>query len=133
VSVTADEFPKPNHGLDVDQVVHEIAQWIKANTSSITTRPSGMKVAEFSDRCAEAGASVKQANGATCIRTEHGSIRISKSTRRIDGNVVRRYLRNLGLTETQSGATIDDVQEGMTQDRQEIYRYLRAMRRLAKT
>ena len=133
VAVTSDKFPREDHSLSVDQVVHEIAHWIKANTDSVTTHPSGMKVAEFSDRCAEAGATVKEAKGATVITTQHGSIRISRSTRRIDGPVVRRYLRNLGLNESKSGATIDDMQEGVSKDRREIYRYLKAMRRLAKT
>lgn len=133
VSVTSDEFPHKGHSLGVDQVVHEIAHWIKANTDSVTTHPSAMKVAEFTDRCAEAGASVKESKGATVITTQHGSIRISRSTRRIDGPVVRRYLRNLGLNESTSGATIDDMQEGVSKDRREIYRYLKAMRRLAKT
>lgn len=133
VAVTADDFPQIGHSLEVDQVVHEIAHWIKNNTDSVTTHPSAMKVAEFADRCHEAGATVKEAKGATVITTKHGSIRISRSTRRIDGPVVRRYLRNLGLNESKSGATIDDVQEGMSKDRSEIYRYLKAMRRLAKT
>lgn len=133
VAVTSGNFPQAGHSLDVDQVVYEIAHWIKNNTDSITTHPSGMKVGEFSDRCAEAGATVKNSKGATVITTQHGSVRISRSTRRIDGPVVRRYLRNLGLNESRSGATIDDIQEGMSKDRHEIYRYIKAMRRLAKT
>jgi death-on-curing family protein len=133
VAVTADNFPQEGNLLSVDQVVHEIAHWIKSNTDNITTHPSGMKVAEFSSRCAEAGATVKDSKGATVITTQHGSVRISRSTRRIDGPVVRRYLRNLGLNESKSGATIDDIQDGMSKDRHEIYRYIKAMRRLAKT
>ena len=133
VAVTSDNFPQAGHSLDVDQVIHEIAHWIKNNTDSVTTHPSGMKVGEFSDRCAEAGATVKDSKGATVITTQHGSVRISRSTRRIDGPVVRRYLRNLGLSESKSGATIDDIQEGVSKERREIYRYLKAMRRLAKT
>ena len=133
VAVTADSFPVANHGLDTDQVVHEISQWIKANTDSATIRPSSMRVVEFTDRCAEAGAKTKVAKGAVIISTAHGNIRISKSTRRIDGPVVRSYLRTLGLTESKAGATIDDFQDGVSPDRREIYRYLKAMRRLAKT
>jgi len=133
VAVTADEFPSPDHTLGVDQVVHEISHWIKENTDGLTARPSPMRVIEFSDRCAEAGGTVKSAKGATVITTQHGSIRISKSTRKIDGPVVRRYLRILGLGESGSGATMNEFQDGMSQDRGEIYRYMRALRRLAKT
>lgn len=133
VSVTSDSFPKADHNLDVDQVVHCISQWIKENSDSISVRPSTMTVAEFVDRCSEAGAKTKVSNGATVISTQHGNIRIRKSCRRLSGPVIRSYLRTLGLNQSRSGATIDEFQDGVGSDRQEIYRYMRAMRRLAKT
>ncbi|MCU1206472.1 type II toxin-antitoxin system death-on-curing family toxin [Stenotrophomonas maltophilia] len=133
LAVTADEFPTPEHGKDVDQVVHEISHWIKSHTGSLPAKASSMRVAEFVDRCAEAGARTKLANGATIISNGTANIRISKSTRRIDGAVVRSYLRTLRLNESHTGASIDEFQEGVSADRREIYRYLKAMRRLAKT
>ncbi|WP_126962690.1 SusD/RagB family nutrient-binding outer membrane lipoprotein [Xanthomonas arboricola] len=116
-----------------DQVVHEISHWIKHHADSLPARPSSMRVVEFVDRCAETGAKTKISKGATIISTRHGNIRISKSTRRIDGAVVRSYLRTLRLSESHTGASIDDFQEGVSDDRREIYRYLKAMRKLAKT
>ena len=134
VSVTADEFPTPGHGLDVDGIVDSIAQWLRSNSEPSSSRTSGMKTKDFIKRCQQAGATVKESKGGSYVVTanQHG-IRFSRSTRQLNGNAIRTYLRNLGISESTSGVTFDEFQEGIDVDRTEIRRYMVALRRLAKT
>lgn len=134
VAVTADEFPSKSHGLSVDAVVDSIARWIKKNSVSTTVRPKGMKTRAFIDKCLVAGAHCKNASGGAYVVSNGGSsIRISKSTKQLDGAVVRNYLNRLSLSETDAGISIEEFQDGVSGEREQIYRYMTALRRLAKT
>jgi death on curing protein len=135
VSVTADTFPKENHSLDVDSVVNEIARWLKEQTVSRKTNPAGMKAKDFIAKCVAAGSLCKEApkGGSIVISHQGKSIRISQSTKQLDGPVVREYLNRLGLGETASGFSMEEFQEGANGEREQIYRFMSALRRLAKT
>ncbi|WP_080762212.1 type II toxin-antitoxin system death-on-curing family toxin [Chromobacterium violaceum] len=134
VAVTANKFPTADHGLDVDNIVNEIAKWIKHNTMSIRIKPIGMKTRLFIDKCLAAGAHCKNASGgAYVVSFKKASIRISKSTKQLNGNVIRNYLSQLGLSERDTGVSVGEFQDGVNQERDQISRYIVALRRLART
>jgi death-on-curing family protein len=134
VSVTADEYPTKNHGLTVDGIVDAIARWVKRNSTPIKARPTGMKTRNFIDKCITAGAHCKNSSGGSYVVShKRASIRISKSTRQLNGNVVKQFLNKLGLSEHDAGITMEEFQEGINGEREQIYRYMTALRRLAKT
>ena len=135
VAVTADAFPREKHGLGVDEVVTEIARWLKEKTTPRKIKATGMKVNDFIAKCTAAGSHCKEApkGGSIIISYQGKSIRISQATRQIDGPVVREYLNRLGLSETASGFSIEEFQEGANEEREQIYRFMSALRRLAKT
>ena len=91
-----------------------------------------MKTADFLGLCQQAGALVKDSRGAHVVTNGQRSIRIGNDTRQLDGQVVKRYLKQLDLSE-QSGIGYDDFQEGAFIARTQIQRYMSALRRLAKT
>jgi hypothetical protein len=92
-----------------------------------------MKTSEFLSLCSQAGASIKESGGSHVI--SHGqrqSVRIGNDTRQLDGPVVKRYLKMLGLSE-QAGIGIDDFQDGVLIARSQMQRFMSVLRRLAKT
>ncbi|MEW4337397.1 type II toxin-antitoxin system death-on-curing family toxin [Chromobacterium vaccinii] len=134
VAVTADEYPAKNHGLTTDGVVEAVARWIKKNSTPIKAHPAGMKTRDFIDKCIAAGGHCKNSSdGAYVVSYKRASIRVSKSTRQLNGNVVRQFLNKLGLNEHDSGISMEEFQEGVNDERAQIYRYMTALRRLAKT
>lgn len=133
LSVTADEFPAPESALDVDAVVEEISRWIKERTVPIDSKPAGMKTTEFLDRCKQAGVKYKEGKGGTHVLQNGGfGVNISKSTRQLDGAVVRQYLKRLSLNEV-AGIGIDEFRDGASGEREQIYRFMATLKRLAKT
>jgi len=52
---------------------------------------------------------------------------------KLTGNIVRSYLKKLGLTQSKSGITAAEFMDGAGVERDEIHRYIVALRRLAKT
>ena len=93
-----------------------------------------MKTSDFLRRCEQAGASIKDAKGGSyVINKGQKSIRISRSTRQLDGMAILTYLRRLGLSESASGVSMDEFQDGYSDERSQIYRYMTALKRLAKT
>lgn len=134
VSVTADEFPRPGHGLSADGVVQELASWIRGNIERINPKLSSMTLNEFVRRCEQAGARSKSVKGGSIsILNGHASIKISKSTRHLDGPAIARYLKMLNLSESSAGLVSGEFQTGASSERQQIYRFISALRRLAKT
>lgn len=134
VAVTADEFPTPSHGLDMDNVVAAIAAWIKTRSISNAASASSMKTRHFIERCKAAGATAKPSKGGSHVISHNGnSVRISNSTRQISGPVVKQYLRKLHLNESESGISVEEFQEGVSDEKSQIYRFISALKRLAKT
>ena len=127
-------FPKINHGLSTDDIVKEIASWLKKNTTPIASSIQDMKTRQFIDKCVAAGGHCKNASGgAYVISNKSHSIRISKKTKKIPGPVVREYLKKLALNETSAGISIEEFREGVSDEREQIYRYMAALRQLART
>lgn len=133
VAVTADEFPTPQAAVDVDQVVEEISKWIKERTVPLDSNPGGMKTTAFIAKCKQAGVKYKEGKGGTHVLQSGGlGVNISRSTRQLDGAVVRQYLRRLGLSEVE-GIGIDEFRDGASGEREQIYRFMATLKRLAKT
>lgn len=134
VAVTADEFPSPAHGLDTDAVVNEIAAWVKKHSVSTVSTVPTMKTRHFLEKCKAAGATTKPSKGGSHVISHNGSsIRISKSTRQLSGPAIKQYLRKLHLNESESGISADEFQEGASDEKAQIYRFISALKRLAKT
>lgn len=133
IAVTTDHFPRYNHNLDVDHVVAEISYWIRANGERKTVKVRSMRVPDFIAKCREAGATIKDGRGGAVIISKGiRSIRVGKDTPHLDGPVIKRWLKVLGISE-QSGIGIDDFAEGAFEARDQIQRFIRTLRRLAKT
>lgn len=133
VSVTENCFPVENHELDADQIVDEISRWIKNNSSSNNVNVGGMKTADFIERCKQAGVKYKEVKGGAHSLNRNGfGVRIAKSTRQLDGAVVRSYIKKLGLSETNSGVGLDEFVLGVSEEKNQIYRYMTTLKRLAK-
>ncbi|ANQ85042.1 hypothetical protein dqs_2004 [Azoarcus olearius] len=134
VAVTADQFPTHEHDLDADDVVSEIAVWIRKFSVSTVSAVPTMKTRHFLEKCTAAGAAVKPSKGGSHVISHAGaSIRISKSTRQLSGPAIKQYLRKLHLNESQSGISTDEFQDGASDEKAQIYRFIAALKRLAKT
>jgi death-on-curing family protein len=134
LAVTSDEFPTTNHGLSTDQVVEEIAKWIKSHTQTSRMKLGAMKISEFKQKCSMAGAHVKDADGGSfVISFKDRSIRISHSTKQLAGPIIMRYLRRLRLNESSSGVALPEFQHGVSEEREQIHRFMTTLKRLAKT
>ncbi|MEW5973145.1 MAG: type II toxin-antitoxin system death-on-curing family toxin [Pseudomonadota bacterium] len=134
VNVTADSFPHEDHGLSVDDVVQSLASWIRENIEHSPPRPRSMSLNEFIKRCEQAGARTKPVKGGSIsILNGQASIKISRSTRQLDGQAILTYLRRLNLSESAAGLTAHEFQEGASPERDQIRRFISALRRLAKT
>lgn len=134
INVTADNFPTKGHSLNIDGVVQELASWIRTHLEYIDPKLSSMTLKEFVKRCEQAGARSKTVKGGSVsILNGNRSVKISKSTRHLDGPAIARYLGILNLSESSAGIVPSEFQSGASPARQQIYRFISALRRLAKT
>ncbi|QYF86340.1 type II toxin-antitoxin system death-on-curing family toxin [Brevundimonas sp. PAMC22021] len=134
LDVTADNFPDSN-ARNVDQIVIEISQWLSQNTEALDNRFGTTSANDFIKMSELAGARVKKTDGGRSfsINTDVGGVKFSKKTRTFAGPVVRNYLKKLGLTQVKSGLSAGEFKQGFMDEREEIYRYMAALQRLAKT
>jgi len=133
VDVTADEFPTRGIKLEPDDMVAAIAEWLRKNSVPLNSASPGMKVSDFIAKCVNAGARHKEASsGNHYLQNGGGSVSFSKSTRQLDGPVIKNYLRKLDLNEV-AGIGFDEFADGTSGERLEIYRYMATLKRLAKT
>lgn len=116
-----------------DNVVEEIANWIKTNTRTRQFAPSSMRTTDFLDSCERVGCQYRESGGSWVISSPtQKSIRISKSTKALEGRVVKTYLNRLNLSESQTGIYLDEFQDGMElEQRHIILRYRSVLKRLA--
>ncbi len=133
LAVAADGFPTQDHGMDADGVVREITGWVRQRIQPRQMRPSAMKAQEFLSKCEQAGANTKVSGASYVVSYGARSIRFSRSTKSLDGTVVRQYLKRLRLTETATGVTVDEFQAGAGEEQDQIHRFISVLRRLALT
>ena len=132
LSVTADEFPSKECSSDVDTIVEAISKWIKENSIPIQSKPAGMSTKDFIDKCKLAGVKYKQGKSGAHVLQRSLGVKISRATRHLDPPVVRKYLQQLSLNEA-SGVGMDEFQAGTSEEREQIYRFMATLKRLAKT
>lgn len=132
VSVAKGSFLHSHHRLEPDIAVEKISNWLRSNTVSRNYTASDMIVADFISRCEGAGCSHKESNGYHHISYRDKGIRIGLDTRRIAGNVAKTYLRRLGISLEESGQTFAEFQNVDEAERENIYRFMSVLRRLAK-
>lgn len=134
VAVTADEFPSVGFSGGVDAVVDKIGAWIKSNSVSMTPNIPTIKTRNFLRKCKDAGAAIKPSKGGAHVISNAGkSIRINNSSRQLSGPVVRQYLKKLNLSEQVTGMSFAEFHEGASDERTQIFRFIAALKRLAKT
>jgi death-on-curing protein len=134
LSVTSDAFPTPNHGLPADEVIQCLADWLRKKSDRVNPRVSSMTRDDFVSRCEEAGARTRATKGGSIlIQNGLDSIKIARSTQRLDGQAILKYLSTLKLGHSAIGLSPQEFQEGASSERQQIYRFIVALRRLART
>lgn len=118
-----------------DEVVELIKQWLRVHVDQQESSAGGMSVADFSKAVESAGGKVRQTGrgGSWIALGPSGkSLRFSKSTKRIDGGVVKNWLTKLGLSEGQSGIRRSEFERGISRDQSLMRRFRGVLRRLAK-
>lgn len=117
-----------------DEVVEAIARWIDWYSAARDSTARGMSIRSFLDKSKQAGATWRVTSGGQSwlVRGPNGkSVRISRSTRKIDGPVVRSYLQTLGLSESRTGISLEEFQEGVGPEQELIRRFRNILNRLA--
>ena len=132
VAVANGGFIQHSERLAPDQAVDAISSWLRANTVARNISPSDMDRDDFVQRCQAAGCEVRPYPGGILIQNGDRSVRIGSDTRKFSGKVARRYLSVLNLNMNQTGMTFAEFQNVEDAERSEIYRYMGALRRLAK-
>jgi len=128
LAISNDEFPDDERKRSADEVVRELSSWLRDRTVPMHKAPGGMKTSEFLRKCKQAGLKSKEAGPSYVVwKDQKHSVRFSRSTKRLDGAVVRQYLSKLGLTDVR----VDEFQEGLNPEQAEIMRFRNVLRRLA--
>jgi len=134
VAVADGRVPEIEPPTDADEHVEQIRHWITAHTSTVSTSSSGMRLKDFLDQCEKATCKIKERDGGWTILGLNGnSIKISGSTKKLDGPAVKRYVGMLGMSEGYSGLPFAEFQAGLERDRESVLEYMTVFRWLAKT
>lgn len=132
VAVANGGFLNSGGRISADEAVAAISNWLSSNTVARNVSPSDMKISDFLDRARSAGCEVRDYKGGKLIQNGDKSIRIGADTRQISGGVARKFTQVLALNLGGSGMTFPEFQNNEDAERDEIYRYMIALRRLAK-
>lgn len=132
-AVAQNQMPGRDEHLNADDIVTSIVKWLNERVESRGSEPSEMLLTDFVTSCENQGAQAKESNGATVISYGPRSIRISGGTRKMCAPVVRTFIRRLGLNEVQTGVSLHEFQQLEVGERDQIRRYISALKRLAKT
>lgn len=133
VAVANGSFVNRKERVAPDRAVELISRWLRENTVARNTSPSDMRVSDFLERCELIGCSVREYSGGHLISYVQNSIRIGNDTRQLSGKVAKKYLGVLGLTYEETGQTFAEFQNvDDPEERQEIYKFMGVLRRLAK-
>jgi len=133
VDVTADDFPVTGVRATADEIVAAIAEWLKNHTIAVSSSPPGMRTSDFIAKCKNAGVRYKEVKGGGhCLQHKGGSLTFSRSSKHLDGPVIKQYIKRLGLHEI-AGIGFDEFSDGTSGERLQIYRYMATLKRLAKT
>jgi len=132
-SVAQNQMPGSDERLDPDAIVAAIARWLGERVESRAYEAAEMWTKDFVDSCERQGARAKESNGSIVISYGPRSVRISQSTRKLSGPVTRTFLRRLGMNEVNTGVSLHEFSQLEVGERDQIRRYIAALKRLAKT
>lgn len=130
--VADSQFLDSKDRINADTLVNKIARWLRSNTIARNASPSDMKTSEFLVRCQKLGCSVRSYDGGNLISFDGKSVRIGADTRQFSGKAAKRYLGMLGLNLERTGQTFGEFQNAASVEREQIYRFMSVLRRLAK-
>jgi death-on-curing family protein len=131
IAIATDTFPKSSVRLKTDDVVSAIAKWIKQHTTAPQKEIGEMRTTDFIERCEQIGAKHKLSGSNHIITGSKGAVHFSRSTRKMAGHVVRQYLKRMGYSETRTGITLHEFQDGVSPDQVQIRRFRNVLNRLA--
>lgn len=116
-----------------DNAVSGIEHWLQKNSKTGTFNPSAMAVNDFLKKAGAVGATYRKSGDGRILITgpNYHTIGISGSTKKLTGQVVKRYLQKLGLSVSQAGVYLDEIQEGLNPQQQIIRRFRNVLKRLA--
>jgi death-on-curing family protein len=112
---------------DPDVIARELAQWLRARTVAVNRKPRAMTINDFLERCSRLGVMSKESGPSYIVYTRDHSIKISRSTKRLDPPVVRQFMNKLGLRDV----TVPEFQAGVDEEQAELRRFRGVLRRLA--
>lgn len=134
LAVAENRFKQATATGHADEVVDAIRSWIGTHSTERRGRASNMKLNEFLKCVESAGGTYRRSGGGESwivAGTSGKPIRISRSTRELDGNVVRNYLTKLGLSTGQSGIYLDEFTQGVPPTQAMIRRFRAVLKKLA--
>jgi death-on-curing protein len=121
----------PRVGVTADDTVDALATWLSDHSTTRKAKISAMRSSDFLDKCVQAGCRVSDAGSSWRVQGTSGSVSFSKSTSELTGNVVKAYLRKLGLL--REGVSADAFQDGLGNDVDLLLRFRSVLKRLAHT
>ncbi|NJJ41404.1 type II toxin-antitoxin system death-on-curing family toxin [Paenibacillus apii] len=125
---------KEPFGGNSDNVVDEISAWVRKHCLTRNNVASNMPVSDFLSNCKNLGCKIKETSDGrawSVLSPFKRSIRFNKKHETLDGNVVRKYLKILNLTEPQAGIYLDEFQNGIGPEHKLIIKYRTVLRRLS--
>lgn len=134
VSLARNDFP-PGHSLErppADFVVGELHTWIRSNTAQKSIAAPTITIGKFLSIIRDAGARVKPSSNGYLIFHNKESIRISSTTRRLAGEVMKKYLSKLGLSESRTAIMLEERMDGLSPEKSEIRKYKKVLTMLAE-
>jgi death-on-curing family protein len=119
-------------GGNHDDAVEAIRRWLSSHLSTVPAKPRTMKLAEFLALVERAGCQVKTNRGSCKVKGPRGGVTISRSTPELAGQVVKKYLSILGLSQGQTGFPLAELESVAKSSGDFIDEYRPLLRRLAK-
>lgn len=127
VAITNDTFVS-GQKAHADIVVLKFAKWIRDRSSDTSQNPSEMKLVEFLKKAKQAGCTVKDSKGSYVVTSPgNKSIRLGKDSNRLNGKVVRKYMKILHLT---GSISYDEFEGGVSEEQAQIRRFRRVLDQL---
>jgi len=117
-----------------DDTVDRIERWFRDHSSPVRHEPREMRTADFLHSVKKAGGRYRQTRdkGSWVVHGPNGdSVTFRCSSKRLTGQVVKRYLHKLGIAESVSGIYASEFEEGVRSEQRLIRRYRTVLRRLS--
>lgn|GEM_PF-1660698 len=131
LGVADDKYPNGIGSRDFDGQIVYISSLIRSNSSNINSDPRELSVDDFIESCKSLGCSCRTSSGSYIISYNNSSIRISISTSRLSGKVVKRYLSTLGLSSSRNLISFDEFKERLPLSQILIGKYKHILSRLS--